>query len=230
MVLKQKTARKQGAPSRCCHRTIPTVSASSLTTTAWWRCSCRPPLHSTWAAGTSITSTSAAPRGGRTADDFIDDAERSVFSAAWSRRHPPWAPSCAASGGGMSVLDRVSPVAGTRMGRWGRTRRLAPDHRPGLHHLRDLWTGQRRGATPQLHRRAGLSSWPSPPEPRRADVPAARGPCQHRSTSCVKRWGGCATVGQRPTHGARRQRLLRTLSSLCREMGVRFSITIRQRE
>ena len=28
---------------------------------------------------------------------------RSVFSAAWSRRHPPWAPSCAASGGGMSV-------------------------------------------------------------------------------------------------------------------------------
>ena len=30
MVLKQKTARKQGAPSRCCHATIPTVSASSL--------------------------------------------------------------------------------------------------------------------------------------------------------------------------------------------------------
>ena len=33
---------------------------------------------------------------------------RSVFSAAWSRRHPPWAPSCAAFAGGMSVLDRVS--------------------------------------------------------------------------------------------------------------------------
>ena len=28
---------------------------------------------------------------------------RSVFSAAWSRRHPPWAPSCAAFAGGMSV-------------------------------------------------------------------------------------------------------------------------------
>ena len=28
---------------------------------------------------------------------------RSVFQAAWSRRHPPWGPSCAASGGGMSV-------------------------------------------------------------------------------------------------------------------------------
>ena len=28
---------------------------------------------------------------------------RSVFSAAWSRRHPLWAPSCAAFAGGMSV-------------------------------------------------------------------------------------------------------------------------------
>ena len=28
---------------------------------------------------------------------------RSVFSAAWSRRHPPWAPSCAASAGATSV-------------------------------------------------------------------------------------------------------------------------------
>ena len=36
MVLEQKPARKQGAPNRCCHRTNPTVSASSLTTTAWW--------------------------------------------------------------------------------------------------------------------------------------------------------------------------------------------------
>ena len=34
MVLQQKTAWKQGAPNRCCHRTIPTGSASSLTTTA----------------------------------------------------------------------------------------------------------------------------------------------------------------------------------------------------
>ena len=34
MVLEQKPARKQGAPNRCCHRTNPTVSASSLTTIA----------------------------------------------------------------------------------------------------------------------------------------------------------------------------------------------------
>ena len=46
MVLEQKPARKQGAPNRCCHRTNPTVSASSLTTIAWWpmpACCCRPP-------------------------------------------------------------------------------------------------------------------------------------------------------------------------------------------
>ena len=46
MVLEQKPARKQGAPNRCCHRTNPTVCASSLTTIAWWpmpACSCRPP-------------------------------------------------------------------------------------------------------------------------------------------------------------------------------------------
>ena len=36
MVLKQKTARKQGAPNRRYHATIPIASASSLTTTAWW--------------------------------------------------------------------------------------------------------------------------------------------------------------------------------------------------
>ena len=71
MVLEQKPARKQGAPNRCCHRTIPTASASSLTTTAWWPmpdCSFLPPSPSTWACGNSstITLTSAARRDGRT--------------------------------------------------------------------------------------------------------------------------------------------------------------------
>ena len=52
-----------------------------------------------------LTLVASALAGG----DFIDApmrcvlVGRSVFSAAWSRRHPPWAPSCAASGGGMSV-------------------------------------------------------------------------------------------------------------------------------
>ena len=48
--MEQKPARKQGAPNRCCHRTNPTVSASSLTTIAWWpmpACSCRPPWPGT---------------------------------------------------------------------------------------------------------------------------------------------------------------------------------------
>ena len=70
MVLEQKPARKQGAPNRCCHRTNPTVSASSLTTIAWWpmpACSCRPPSPGTWACENSstITLTSAARRDGR---------------------------------------------------------------------------------------------------------------------------------------------------------------------
>ena len=49
-------------------------------------------------------------------------------------------------------------VAGTGLGRWGRTRRLAPDHRPGLDHLRDLWTGQGGSVPPRLHRCTGESA------------------------------------------------------------------------
>ena len=48
-------------------------------------------------------------------------------------------------------------AAGTGLGRWGRTRRLAPDHRPGLDHLRDLWTGQGGRPPPRLYRRPPLS-------------------------------------------------------------------------
>ena len=74
------------------------------------------------------------------------------------------------------------PVAGPGLGGWGRTRRCAPDHRPGLHHLRDLWAGQGGGASSRLHRRPGLS--PAAGHCRRhrrgAVGPAARGPGQHR--------------------------------------------------
>ena len=90
-------------------------------------------------------------------------------SRAWSRRHPPWGPSCAASGGGMCVN---SSRHGAGPG----------EHRPGLDHLRDLWTGQGGSAPPRLYRRPRLS--PAAGHCRRhrrgADVPAARGPCQHR--------------------------------------------------
>ena len=48
--------------------------------------------------------------------------------------------------------------------------------------LRDLWTGQGRGAPPWLHRQAGLSPAAGyrRRNRRRADGPAARGPGQHR--------------------------------------------------
>ena len=52
-----------------------------------------------------LTLVASALAGG----DCIDDADvlrtggRLAPSAAWSRRRPPWAPSCAASGGAMSA-------------------------------------------------------------------------------------------------------------------------------
>ena len=84
--------------------------------------------------------------------------------------------------GHVRQLDRVSRQLLAGLGCWGRTRRLAPDHRPGLDDLRDLWTGQGGSAPPRLYRRPRLS--PAAGHCRRhrrgADVPAARGPGQHR--------------------------------------------------
>ena len=85
--------------------------------------------------------------------------------------------------GHVRQLDRVSRqlLAWAWAGRGG-TRRLAPDHRPGLDHLRDLWTGQGGSAPPRLHRRARVSPAAGyrRRNRRRADVPAARGPGEHR--------------------------------------------------
>ena len=73
-------------------------------------------------------------------------------------------------------------VAGTGMAGRSRTRRRTFDYRPRFHRLRDLRTGQGRGATPWLHRQAGLSPTAGyrRRHRRRADGPAARGPRQHR--------------------------------------------------
>ena len=92
--------------------------------------------------------------------------------AARSRRHPPWAPSCAASWG------QAGPGE-TGLGRWGRTRRRAVHHRPRFHHLRDLRTGQGGRPPPRLTGRGyhPLLAIAYAPE---TDVPAARGPGQHR--------------------------------------------------
>ena len=262
MVLNQKTARKQGAPSRCCHRTIPTVSASSLTTTAWWpmpACSCRPPLHSTWACGNSsaITSTSAAPRGGRTrgtklltlvasalaGGDFIDDAD------------------ALRAGGTVGVLGCVVKAPSTlgtflRSFRWGHVRQLdrvsrqllarawaagaGPGDSPltidldsticqtyGLdkegarHHN---YTGA-RGYHPLLAIAAGTGDVLMS-RLREGRANTARGAAHFlRETVGRVRYGGAS--GQL-TVRADSGLYAHALVAVCREMGVRFSITIRQ--
>ena len=134
-----------------------------------------------------LTLVASALAGG----DCIDDAR--CAARWWDGRcsrlrgqgaiHPGDLPAQLPVGACPSTRPREPPVVGPGLGRWGRTRRLAPDHRPGLDHLRDLWTGQGGSAPPRLYRQAGLS----PPvgrrrrHRRRADVPAARGPRQHRS-------------------------------------------------
>ena len=103
---------------------------------------------------------------------------------------------------------------GTGLGRWGRTRRRAVDHRPGLHHLRDLRIGQGGGPPPRLHRPAGLSpaAGRGCRHRRRADGTAAGGPRQHRSgrRPLFARDGGADALrgSQRTAHRAGRQRLL----------------------
>ena len=76
---------------------------------------------------------------------------------AWSKRPPPPAFARAGSGDVPAQLP-VGPcppagpgeprVAGPGLEGRCRTRRRAADHRPGLHHLRDLRAGQGGGATP----------------------------------------------------------------------------------
>ena len=83
--------------------------------------------------------------------------------------HPGHLPAQLSLGACPSTRPHEPPVAGPGVAGWGRTRRLAPDHRPGLHHLRDLWTGQGGSAPPRLHRRARAITrcWPLPPAPAR---------------------------------------------------------------
>ena len=138
--------------------------------------------------------------------------------------------------GHVRQLDRVSRELLARgLGGWSWTRRRAPDHRPGLHHLRDLRSGQGGCPPPQLHQPAGLSpaAGHCRRNRRRADGSAAQGPRQHRSgrRSLSTRDGGSGSLrwGQGATHGAGRQRLLcpRHGRGLPRNR-FRYSITIRQ--
>ena len=126
-------------------------------------------------------------------------------------------------------------VAGPGLGCWGGTRRRAPDHQPGLHHLRDLWSGQGGCPPPQLHRPAGLSPVLAIAAGT-GDVLMSR--LREGRANTVR---GAAhflreTVGRVRYSGARGQLTVRAdrgfythaLVVVCREMDVSFSITIRQ--
>ena len=96
-----------------------------------------------------------------------------------------WGPSCAAfRWGHVRQLDRVSrELLARAWASWGRTQRRTIHHRPRFDHLRDLRPGQGGCPPPRLYRQAGLS--PAARDRgrrnrRRADVPAAGGPRQHR--------------------------------------------------
>ena len=206
--MEQKNSPRKGSPIRCYHATTPTGSKSPSTTTAWWpmpACFFLPPSPGAWACGNSstVTSTSAARRGGPTRGQAADAGRfragrrrlhrrRRCAVCRWDGRfsrlrgqgaiHPRDLPAQLSLGPRPSTRPREPPVAGTGMASRGRTRRCAFDHRPGFDHLRNLRHGQGGGTPPRLYRRP----WLSPTagyrrrHRRRVDVPAARGPRQHR--------------------------------------------------
>ena len=127
-------------------------------------------------------------------------------------------------------------TAGTGLVRWGRTRRRAANHRPGLHHLRDLRPGQggaryhgytgKRGYHPLLAVAAGTG-----------DVLMSRLREGRANTARGAAHFLRETVGRVRHAGAKGQLTVRADSgfythavvAVCRKTKVRFSITIRQR-
>ena len=93
-----------------------------------------------------VTLVASALAGG----DCIDDADvlRTGGTAGARLRgqgaiHPGYLPAQLPVGPGPPVGSGQPGAAGPGLVRRGRTRRRAPDHRPGLHRLRDLPTNQR---------------------------------------------------------------------------------------
>ena len=134
----------------------------------------------------------------------------------------------------MSVNSpREPPVAGPGMGRWGRTRRLPLTidldsticetyglAKEGARH--HGYTGA-RGYHPLLAIAAGTG------EVLMSRLREGR-PTPPAATSSVRRWGGCATAGLQHSSRLRADSGFygHTVVSACREMDVRFSITVRQ--
>ena len=196
MGLKQEPNPGKGAPNRCYHATTPTVSVSSfddhrLVANAGLILPATLALHLglpqlvrmhldlgdvPGRANTGdkmMTLVASALAGG----DCIDDADvLRTGGTACALGCVVKAPStlgdlpaqlpvgaCPPAGPG------EPPVAGPGLGRWGRPRRLAPDHRPGLDHLRDLRSGQGGGrATTATPAPVAITRyWPLPPAPAR---------------------------------------------------------------
>ena len=151
----------------------PTVSASSLTTTAWWpmpACSCRPPLHSTWGLRELVDhhlDLGCAPGRANTGDklltlvasalaggDFIDDGWRLLVEAYPSnegiivRRPPSWRPWAQGHGSPRPTVGECHKFVGqmTRMLFNGvGVNRGRPMGRPRWSHLKLLSRRQETG-------------------------------------------------------------------------------------
>ena len=164
-------------------------------------------------AGGDCIDAAAALRAGGTARALggtVKAPSTPAFARAGSGRLPAQLP----VGPRPSTGPGEPGTAGPSLAGWGRTRRRAPDHRPGLHHLRDLRSGQGGRPPPRLHRHPGLSpaAGRRRRNRRRAAVPAARGLGPHRPRRRPLPAGdgepGTLRRGQGTTHRAGRQRLL----------------------
>ena len=118
-----------------------------------------------------VTLVASALAGG----DCIDDADvlRTGGTAGAHRLrgqvaiHPGDLPAQLPVGPRPPVGSGEPGAAGPGLVGWGRTRRRAVDHRPGLHHLRDLRSGQGRAPATTATPASGAITrcWPSPLAP-----------------------------------------------------------------
>ena len=112
-----------------------------------------------------MTLVASALAGG----DCIDDADALRTGGTAGAIDPGDVPAQLPVGPRPSVGPGGPRAAVPGLGCRCRTRRRAADHRPGLHHLRNLWSGQRRGTPPRLAAGASRGRW----HRGGADVPAA---------------------------------------------------------
>ena len=186
-----------------------------------------------------LTLVTSALAGG----DCIDDADVVAHRQYGQRSrlrgqgaiHPGYLPAKLPVGPRPPTGSGEPGVAGPGLGCWGGTRRRAVDHRPGLHHLRDLRSGQGGCPPPQLHRPARLSPAAGRGRGHRrgADGPAAQGPGQHGSGRRPLPGGDGEPSAPRRSHRPLTRRADRgcythAIVAVCRDKDLRFSSTVRQ--